>query len=584
MRIINSIFFKLFFTFILFSVVPLSFVGGIAYKKYSDNLFEYLDYHASDNLDQKIKSISSFMNDLERMEMGITQSKIFSGFLTNTNPNNHSYYFLQLDELLNSIQNIRPETVGITIISNNGFMYNYGYSLNLTYSKEDFINLPWMKDILHNTSYSPHITKLHVRPYSNTDKNQYVYSYVKKVWDRKLKSDGFLIIDFKMTEIKNILSNQSDSSKNVGSFVFDHNGYVLPPDGNVDFEYKSLETAPSGSTLKSTNGQEFIIFKKQFPKTNWYVTEFFEKDVFYQPVHEIKKIAIVVVMTSALICLFASLFISHKISKPIRNLQRVMKQVESGNLEETFVVQSKDELGDLGRGFNKMIIEIKKLIQSVKQEEKLKKEAEITALQLQINPHFIYNTLETINSLARKKREHDISHLIVLLGRLLRLSISSFEEKIPIKQEIDYIGYYLEIQKARMREPFEYAIDIDPKIEGCLSVKWILQPIVENAIIHGIETLKAEGRLEIFGETKDSAIVFTIKDNGKGIDALKLEQIRYQLQHNSADLAKYMKKIGLYNVQTRINAHYGKPFGIQIASEITKGTTVTITIPKEEPR
>lgn len=258
-----------------------------------------------------------------------------------------------------------------------------------------------------------------------------------------------------------------------------------------------------------------------------------------------------------------------------------MKKVESGNLDEKITIQSKDEIGELGKGFNKMTGELKKLIQAVKHEEKLKKEAEITALQLQINPHFIYNTLETINSLARKKREHEISRLIVLLGRLLRSSISSFEEKIPIKQEMNYIQNYLEIQKARMRKPLNYTLSINPEIEDYLSVKLILQPIVENAIIHGIDPLKSEGRLDIIGETKGRNIIFTIKDNGVGIDSSTLQQINHQLRFNSKELAKYENKIGLYNVQTRIQAHYGRSYGISVDSELNNGTTVTITIPME---
>jgi two-component system, sensor histidine kinase YesM len=567
-------------TFVLFSVIPMGIVGWFAYDKYSNNLYENLQYHADDVLEQKISFLSAFIKDLERMDQGITQSKIFSEFLTNTNPIDHPKYYIELDELLLSIQNIRPETEGIMIVSNNGFIYNYGYSHDLQFTNEDFKNLPWVKEIEKNNDVTPQITTLHDQPYSNVDKKQKVYSYVKKVWDRKIKSYGFLIIDFKEDLLKAILRNDGGTSfKNTGTFIHDNFGFVLEPE--INLEYKDVAASTSGSTIKSRSGKEYIVFTKYFPQTEWYVTEYFEKNAFYGKVNEIKKIAMIITITTAFICLLASLFISHRISTPIKNLGRVMKKVESGNLDERFVVHSKDEIGDLGKGFNTMICEIKKLIQAVKHEEKLKKEAEITALQLQINPHFIYNTLETINSLARKKRETEISRLIVLLGRLLRSSISSFEEKIPIKQEINYIVNYLEIQKVRMREPLNYKITIDPMLEDYLSVKWILQPIIENAIIHGIDPLKSSGNIEIVGENRGSIILFTIKDNGVGLDSIKLQQIRHQLQFSSKNLAKYMNKIGLYNVQTRIHSHYGSPFGITIDSEVNMGTTVTISIPME---
>ncbi|MDR7079330.1 two-component system sensor histidine kinase YesM [Neobacillus niacini] len=580
MKFINSIFFKLFMTFVLFSFIPMGIVGWFAYDKYSNNLYENLQYHADDVLEQKMSFLSAFIKDLERMDQGITQSKIFSEFLTNTNPIDHPKYYIELDELLLSIQNIRPETEGIMIVSNNGFIYNYGYSHDLHFKNQDFKNLPWVKEIEKNNYVTPQITYLHDQPYSNVDKKQKVYSYVKKVWDRKIKSYGYLIIDFKEDLLEAILRHDGSTSfTSSGTFIHDSLGFVLEPE--INLEYKDVAASISGSTIKSNSGKEFIVFTKYFPQTGWYVSEYFEKNAFYVTVNEIRKIAIIITITSAFICLLASLFISHRISTPIKNLGRVMKKVESGNLDERFVVHSKDEIGDLGKGFNTMIGELKKLIQAVKHEEKLKKEAEITALQLQINPHFIYNTLETINSLARKKREPEISRLIVLLGKLLRSSISSFEEKIPIKQEINYIVNYLEIQKVRMREPLNYTISIDPMLDEYLSVKWILQPIVENAIIHGIDPLKSSGNIEIIGENRGSIIIFTIKDNGVGLDSLKLQQIRHQLQFSSKNLAKYKNKIGIYNVQTRILSHYGSPFGITIDSEVNLGTTVTISIPME---
>lgn len=567
-------------TFVLFSFIPMGIVGWFAYDKYSNNLYENLQYHADDVLEQKMSFLSAFIKDLERMDQGITQSKIFSEFLTNTNPIDHPKYYIELDELLLSIQNIRPETEGIMIVSNNGFIYNYGYSHVLHFKNQDFKNLPWVKDIEKNNYVTPQITYLHDQPYSNVDKKQKVYSYVKKVWDRKIKSNGYLIIDFKEDLLEAILRHDGSTSfTSSGTFIHDSLGFVLEPE--INLEYKDVAASTSGSTIKSNSGKEFIVFTKYFPQTGWYVSEYFEKNAFYVTVNEIRKIAIIITITSAFICLLASLFISHRISTPIKNLGRVMKKVESGNLDERFVVHSKDEIGDLGKGFNTMIGELKKLIQAVKHEEKLKKEAEITALQLQINPHFIYNTLETINSLARKKREPEISRLIVLLGKLLRSSISSFEEKIPIKQEINYIVNYLEIQKVRMREPLNYTISIDPMLDEYLSVKWILQPIVENAIIHGIDPLKSSGNIEIIGENRGSIIIFTIKDNGVGLDSLKLQQIRHQLQFSSKNLAKYKNKIGIYNVQTRILSHYGSPFGITIDSEVNLGTTVTISIPME---
>ncbi len=580
MRFVNSIFFKLLLSFVLISVLPLSWVGWITYHKYSQNLFDKLEYHANYILRQKMKALNTFLFDLERMQSGMKTSTVFSQFLGNQDPTLHPQLYLKLDLLMESIQTIRPETVGITIISNNGFVYNYGYSLNMNFTKDNFNKLSWLQEIEEN-NLEPLITNLHTREYSNQDKNQKVYSYVQKVWDRKLRSYGYFVIDFKPELLKNILNNELDSPNASGTFIFNKQSFVISPERSSNLSFDSVKNQKTGSTIHTKDDRNYLFFKQYNPKTKWYVAEYFVEDDFYKPVNEVKLIAWMITIISVFVCLLAAMVISHRISRPIENLQEVMTNVKNGNLDQKFNVHSKDEIGELGRGFNEMIEQINKLIHSVAKEEKLKKAAEITALQLQINPHFLYNTLESINSLARMKKEYEISHLIVLLGRLLRLSISTFEEKIPINQEIMYIESYLEIQKVRMRDPLDYSILLDDRIKDCITVKWILQPIVENAIIHGIDPLRTTGKLIIEGKLVDEVIHFTIKDNGRGMIPEQLEQIRDQLKNKYEDLSKYKRKIGLYNVQTRILSHYGENYGISIESKMNKGTTVTIKIPNE---
>ncbi|WP_335713623.1 sensor histidine kinase [Neobacillus drentensis] len=564
----------------LISVLPLSWVGWITYHKYSQNLFEKLEYHANYILNQKMKALNTFLFDLERMQSGMKTSSVFSQFLGNEDPSLHPQLYLKLDLLMESIQTIRPETVGITIISNNGFVYNYGYSLNMNFTKDNFYKLSWLQEIEEN-NLDPIITNLHTREYSNLEKDQKVYSYVQKVWDRKLRSYGYIVIDFKPELLKHILNNELDSPNVSGTIIYNKQRFVISPDPSSNLSFNLVKSQKTGSTIHTKDDINYLLFKQYNPKIKWYVAEYFVADDFYKPVDQVRLIAWTITIFSAIVCLFAAMVISRRISQPIEDLQRVMTNVKNGNLNKKFIVHSKDEIGELGKGFNEMLVQINKLINSVAKEEKLKKAAEITALQLQINPHFLYNTLESINSLARMKKEYEISHLIVLLGRLLRLSISSFEEKIPINQEIMYIESYLEIQKVRMRDPLDYSILLDVHMRDCLTVKWILQPIVENAIIHGIDPLRTTGKLTIEGKLEDNSIIFTIKDNGKGMIPEQLEQIRDHLKNKYEDLSKYKKKIGLYNVQTRILSHYGKNYGISIDSKVNKGTTVTIKIPKE---
>lgn len=577
MRWVHSLFFKLLIGLLVVSVIPVTTVGWLTYNKASQNLTEKLNLHANYILEQKVVSLNNLHNVLVRMDYAINTNPHFSTFSENKSLTAHQQLFIDLDKLLQSVETALPEMVGITMINEQDFIYSYDYSFDSDFSATDIYNTDWFQSYDDYTSAK--ITKPHTREYSNFDREKIVHSYIHKVWDYKLNSFNYIIIDFDATLITDLLGESADGSDFSGTFIYGNDDIILPPKKTLFLSSKMMNQHESGSEITNNVGKNFIVFKRAHPLTNWTIVEYFDSDDFYKSIIDTKIITIIIVFTSIVFCIFASLFISHRISFPINKMRKKMIEVENGVFDQEFITNSKDEIGDLAHGFNHMLFKIKELIDSVVQETKLKKEAEVTALQLQINPHFIYNTLESINSLARMNKQNEISHLIVLLGRLLRLSISTFDEEVTINQEIAYIEGYLEIQKIRMREPLLYQISIDPGIGDLLTIKWILQPIVENAIIHGIDPLQSSGNIDVIGKLNDDHILFEIRDNGKGIDQETLDQIHYSLKYKSSHLTKYKNKVGLYNVQTRIISRFGSEFGIYINSTVNEGTIVTIKIP-----
>ncbi|UCZ52883.1 sensor histidine kinase [Bacillus shivajii] len=577
MKFFHSLFFKLLFCLLIISIIPLSIVGLITYNNTSKSMTDNLDYHASYILDQKVDALDQLFHDLERISSGIVHNKVFSTFSENDNDRRHQQLFLELDQLLVSIENIFPAFEGITIINESGFIYNYGYPLALNITANTFYQSDWFPSI-EGLSY-PALTPLHTRNYSNMNNDTPVYSFVYQGWDNKLNS-SYIIIDLTEESVSNITNIQYNETDIAGTLIYNDEKIVYSENETFTFSYHTISSSNSGGIIQNEENKEFIIYKQKVPSTGWTIVEYFEVGNFFKPVYDTRNFFLYTIIVSVIVCILASLFVTKQISNPIYNLQKKMKEVESGNFEERFITNSKDVIGDLAKGFNHMLVQIKALIKSVEKEEKLKREAEITALQLQINPHFVYNTLESINSLARKKKEHEISHLIVLLGRLLRLSISSFDEMIPVRQEIMYTNNYLELQQKRMRQSLDYNIDIEDELYDKHMLKWILQPIVENAILHGIDPQQTKGDIEIKGKMDNQCIIFTVTDNGSGISPKKLREIRSRLKDDSSELTKYKKRIGLYNVQSRIHLHYGLSYGISIDSEEAKGTVVTITIPQ----
>lgn len=539
----------------------------------TDNLNTHADYIIS----HKLTALENMYDDLNRMSDGITSNNLFSRFSENSNPDVHQQLYLELDRLLISIEKIFPDFEGITMINEKGYLYYYDYSFDSNKSAFDIIQSDWFQ-ALENT-HTPQISMSHTRDYSRNDKDEAVYSFVLSAWDNKLRTSSYIIIDFKSDLISEILNQNTDDAYIAGSLIYGREGYVVPHADSSILPFDLVEKEKSGSTIAAKDEEQYLIFKKSIPHMNWWIVEYFSINNLYKPVFDMKLITYSTIIISVFVCIFASLFVSHRISSPIHRMRRKMYEIEKGNFEEEFITNSKDEIGELANGFNHMLTQIKQLIHSVTLQEKLKKQAEITALQLQINPHFIYNTLESINSLARKNKEIEISRLIVLLGRLLRLSISSFEEEVQIKQEMTYTKYYLEIQRFRMRNQLDYELNIDPEIENHMTVKWILQPIVENAVVHGLDPL-GYGKITITGYQEEETIIFSVTDNGIGIDPLSLEKIQQQLQYKSEELTKYKRKVGIFNVQTRLKLHYGPSYGVSIDSDLGKGSYIKIIIPK----
>jgi two-component system sensor histidine kinase YesM len=227
-----------------------------------------------------------------------------------------------------------------------------------------------------------------------------------------------------------------------------------------------------------------------------------------------------------------------------------------------------------------MVAQVQKLIQEVYQEQYLTQKAELKSLRMQINPHFLYNTLESINWMARIKGAPEIGDMVKALGDLMRVSISG-EDFIPVGEEVGNVVNYLKIQNFRYGDRFEIRIHIEPDIEKILVPKLILQPIVENAIVHGLEEKVGNGRIEITGVLEEGNIVITVADNGVGMEEEKAAVILDDGGEEAAHSDNHTH-IGLKNVDRRIKLYYGQQYGLSVASVPGSGTTVRAVLPMEQ--
>ncbi|MGD9939678.1 MAG: cache domain-containing protein [Clostridia bacterium] len=286
------------------------------------------------------------------------------------------------------------------------------------------------------------------------------------------------------------------------------------------------------------------------------------------------------------ITIVLSVVVSTRISRPIKQLRKSMQAVEQGNFDIQADIRSANEIGELGKDFNIMIYEIKKLLHRITEQQEQKRKSELKALQMQINPHFLYNTLDSVIWMAEGKKQEEVITMSSALARLFRLSISRGKEIIDVASEVEHVANYLTIQKIRYKDKLDYRLEVPEDILGYKTVKIILQPLVENAIYHGIKNKAGTGIITISGSRTAAGIELTVHDDGVGMDPGRLERLRQSLAGEKEDEETEPDSphsgLGVRNVDERIKLYFGQGYGLAYESTEDQGTLVRIRLPAVE--
>jgi two-component system sensor histidine kinase YesM len=279
-----------------------------------------------------------------------------------------------------------------------------------------------------------------------------------------------------------------------------------------------------------------------------------------------------------ILLLFVAIIVSYLVSniatKRITILSDAMKDVRKGNFDTCITLHGNDELSGLADDFNAMVVDINGLMNEVYNTQKEKRQKELQVLQSQINPHFIYNTLDTLQWKALEYEANEIADLIMSLSSFFRISLNKGKEFISLDKELEHVKSYLTIQQFRYNDILEYEINCDNSLYSCYLPKILIQPLVENAIYHGIKPKLNKGIIKINVFKENNILNIEVSDDGVGIKKEKLEKIRYNLkEHLTSD------NYGLYNVSQRVYLYYGNDYGLTIQSSENVGTCITIKLP-----
>ncbi len=339
---------------------------------------------------------------------------------------------------------------------------------------------------------------------------------------------------------------------------------------------KSMTTNSGTIDLKNVSNKDSTLFFSSIPYTeDWILCTMVENSYIHAQTNNIINLVVILGIILLLFSILLAIIVSGTIVKPIHKLKNHMLEVSNGNLDSYYQTKNNDEISILGKVFNQMLRDIKKLIMEVYQVQAQKRNVELRVLQSQINPHFLYNTLDTIQWKALEYKAFDVADMINSLSIFFRISLSDGKEFITIDDEIEHVRNYLEIQETRYKDKISYKINLDDSVPQYLVPKMIIQPLVENSIYHGLKLKKQKGNININVFSKDDCIIIEVIDNGLGMDLEKLATTRKNL-YESIESEHY----GLYNINERLKLTFKDKYSIDIDSEFGKGTRVSLKIPK----
>ncbi|MGI8384337.1 cache domain-containing sensor histidine kinase [Robertmurraya sp. P23] len=576
--------YKIIALLLVISILPSIGMGSLVSIAVDKIIEKQATEHTLQLIGQANRSLESYIENMQDSSYIISFSPQMNDFLNEGMDQSINNQY-QMKQFLQGFTTVNPEIAGILVINNRGeYISNELYAKNMKLLSEE----KWYKEAIANNGIFEiigHPKNRSIKSHVNYEESDIV-SGVRAILDPETQNVmGVILIDLKLRVISEIVEDIR-LGKNGYLMVIDDEGEVIysPEESLVnEVRPKWFERGSSGAFLKNIDGESIQFIYKKSPFSNWTTIGVFSTN---ESVMEIQQINFYVISFIFVVCAFgigASYYLSHSMARPINQLNVFMNQVEAGDLSIRYQGVRKDEIGMLGRSFNNMLEHINKLISLIEIQGRKKREAELRVLQSHIKPHFLYNTLDTINWLARKKGALDVSDLVESLSQLFRIGLSKGNDIILLENEIEHIESYLKIQKARYKDKLKYNISIDSNLLHISVTKLVLQPIVENAIYHGIKERRGPGHIKIIGKKHGENLVLFVNDDGVGIPKERLDKLNESLSV-SFDSLEETKKItnigyGVMNVQARIKLTYGESYGLYIESIEGKGTTVKIVLP-----
>lgn len=577
---------KLFLVIMGMVIIPIIFLGLLFYQRFENVIqieisssYKQIVNQYTDNINYKL---SIFQNLLENIIMNGTVQKLLLNQDNNASINSidtSSQITSEIDSLiygksLNEIHSLKLYSITDTS------PVDRRYVSSLSSIKDE----PWYDILVKSNDKNQYFF------YTSEGLKRQIISFVKPIvnsngnnFKNKL---GYVKLDIdveNMFDIKGKLTQINYDS----IFIFDKSGHIITFSSPNNLYEKTVwnliseRKTSNWEGLVELNGKKQIAASKLIDKYGWTVVLIFPYSEIEAKVKEAAYPLFFASIVLLIILLGITFAFSHFFSDRIRRLINKMNKVEEGNLEINEIIPGMDEIGMVDLHFNRMVEKLRSLISENYIQMLERREAELNALQTQINPHFLYNTLEAINSIASLNGSNEICTISQNLGEMFRYSINiGRNEFVRLRDEIAHIENYISIQAVRYANCFEALFDIPEEYYNCRLLKFILQPIVENSFTHGFKANKKGGRLKISAAKHEDRLELYIEDNGIGMNDTQISELEIYINESiDRNIANDKRSIGVKNVHSRIKLAYGDNFGLSFQSAENIGTMVTITLP-----
>ncbi len=569
---------KIFLNYMILILLLLFFLEITSYEIIQTSFKNINENFAQAELKLKNEKLDDFIKELDDLSKTIISDREMIDLLNKENAADTN-----LESVPHNLQYALSNNVdAIFLISNTGKIYRESDNELMDYVSN---NLNQFMDQAADTHGEMLFSNSHFINYATEKHGDNLFFAVRKI--RSI--DTFDTIGTMIIAIReSVLWDTIDIDSELGDF------YITDTDGKiVSSKNKSYvgtnisdilgQSLPDRQRIKFTNSfsAKNLAINSQYNKsTGWVLLNMADTDKINKDFYAVQRVIILIGVIAIIIAIYFSGLISNNVTRPLNDLISSMQRVAKGDLavqtDVSLTKNSSAEVKELNDMFNHMTLELRTLIQRVREESIKEKDAELRALKAQINPHFLYNALDTVYWMLINKNDYEIADIVTRIGQILRYGIKKNSTEVPIQEEIQQIKNYLFLQKARFEENLEYQIDVDRNLLDCKMLSFIIQPFVENAINHGLMHSKGKGMVTIRAFQDNDVFVFEISDNGEGMTPEEVEN----LYHPKAETKGKHTGLGVNNVCERIKFFYGEPYGVAINSKKEEGTKVIIRIPK----